>query len=233
MAGGLLQGESTPMTLQICTFEGDAVDAPGLRQALGRFATGVAVIATRTPEGKLEGLTANSFAAVSLDPPLVLWSLRRNAPSLPSFQRAGSFAVNVLSAGQRELSRHFATPSADKFSAVPHALGRGRLPADRRVPRLARVPHRLDGRWWRSSDFHRSRSARQLRRRRAADLQRRAILPHGGVGLGGAASSTRHPGRDVASRSGICRNMLPEVPDSLARPVGRGSASGMTGIRRP
>jgi flavin reductase (DIM6/NTAB) family NADH-FMN oxidoreductase RutF len=116
------------MTLQVCSFEGDAVDAPGLRQALGRFATGVAVIATRTPEGKLEGLTANSFAAVSLDPPLVLWSLRRNAPSLPAFRGSGAFAVNVLSSQQRELSRHFATPSVDKFSGVPHAPGQGGCP---------------------------------------------------------------------------------------------------------
>jgi flavin reductase (DIM6/NTAB) family NADH-FMN oxidoreductase RutF len=116
------------MTLQVCTFEGDAVDTPGLRQALGRFATGVAVIATRTPEGKLEGLTANSFAAVSLDPPLVLWSLRRHAPSLPAFQSSGLFSVNVLSAGQLALSRHFATPSADKFSRVAHAPGQGGCP---------------------------------------------------------------------------------------------------------
>jgi flavin reductase (DIM6/NTAB) family NADH-FMN oxidoreductase RutF len=116
------------MTLQVCTFEGDAADTPGLRQALGRFATGVAVIATRTPEGKLEGLTANSFAAVSLDPPLVLWSLRRHAPSLPAFQRSGTFSVNVLSAGQRELSRHFATPSADKFASVAHGPGQGGCP---------------------------------------------------------------------------------------------------------
>jgi flavin reductase (DIM6/NTAB) family NADH-FMN oxidoreductase RutF len=116
------------MMLQVCTFAGDAVDTPGLRQALGRFATGVAVIATRTPEGKLEGLTANSFAAVSLDPPLVLWSLRRNAASLPHFARSGLFAVNVLSAEQRELSRHFATPSADKFAGVPHAQGQGGCP---------------------------------------------------------------------------------------------------------
>ena len=116
------------MTLQICSFEGDAVGTPGLRQALGRFATGVAVIATRTPEGKLEGLTANSFAAVSLEPPLVLWSLRRNAASLPAFQRSGAFAVNVLSAAQRDLSQHFATPSADKFASVAHAPGQGGCP---------------------------------------------------------------------------------------------------------
>jgi flavin reductase (DIM6/NTAB) family NADH-FMN oxidoreductase RutF len=56
-----------------------------LRNALGGFATGVTVITTRARSGKLEGLTANSFAALSLDPPLVLWSLSRRSPSLPSF----------------------------------------------------------------------------------------------------------------------------------------------------
>src|SRR5215211_9136042 len=64
----------------------DPVDQRALRTDLGRFATGVTVVTTRTPDGKIEGLTANSFAAVSLDPPLVLWSLRRHAPSLRSFQ---------------------------------------------------------------------------------------------------------------------------------------------------
>ncbi len=93
------------------------------RRALGRFATGVTVITTRTPQGKLEGLTANSFASVSLDPPLVLWSLRREAPSLSSFTEAGHFAVNVLGTHQAHLCRHFATPHPDKFGEVAHAIG--------------------------------------------------------------------------------------------------------------
>ena len=103
------------MTLQLCTFEGDAVGTPGLRQALGRFATGVAVIATRTPEGKLEGLTANSFAAVSLDPPLVLWSLRRHAPSLPAFEssaRSPSTCCRLSSWLYRGISRRRARTSS-------------------------------------------------------------------------------------------------------------------------
>jgi len=95
-----------------------APDALALRRALGRFATGVTVVTTRTPDGKLEGMTANSFSAVSLDPPLVLWNARRQAPSLPGFLAAGCFAVNVLHAGQAALSRHFATPLADKFAAI-------------------------------------------------------------------------------------------------------------------
>jgi flavin reductase (DIM6/NTAB) family NADH-FMN oxidoreductase RutF len=104
------------------------VDPRRLRHALGRFATGVTVVTTRHPDGKLEGLTANSFSSVSLDPPLVLWSLQRGAPSLASFAAAGRFAVNVLGAHQCDLSRHFSVPSADKFATVAHEPGLGGCP---------------------------------------------------------------------------------------------------------
>jgi flavin reductase (DIM6/NTAB) family NADH-FMN oxidoreductase RutF len=95
-----------------------------LRNALGRFATGVTIVTTQTPAGKLEGLTVNSFSALSLDPPLVLWSIRQAAPSLPGFLSAGGFAVNVLAADQRKLVADFATPSLDKFADVPFAIGK-------------------------------------------------------------------------------------------------------------
>jgi flavin reductase (DIM6/NTAB) family NADH-FMN oxidoreductase RutF len=104
------------------------VDERHLRDALGRFATGVTVVTTLTEDGKLEGLTANSFSSVSLDPPLVLWSLRASAPSLASFEKAGHFAVNVLAASQRALCRHFATPSRNKFESVAHVPGLGGCP---------------------------------------------------------------------------------------------------------
>ena len=100
-------------------------DPRQLRNALGRFPTGVAVITTCTPDGKHEGLTANSFAALSLDPPLVVWSLGIHAQSLPSFRAAGRFAINVLAAGQADLSHHFATPRADKFAGVAMLDGQG------------------------------------------------------------------------------------------------------------
>lgn len=104
------------------------VDKRLLRRALGRFATGVVVVTTCTPEGRREGLTANSFTSVSLDPPLVLWSLRRDAPSLESFISAGRFALSILSDGQSHLSRHFATPAPDKFAGIATRQGLGGCP---------------------------------------------------------------------------------------------------------
>ena len=99
------------------------IEPRDLRNALGRFATGVTVVTTRTQTGKREGLTANSFAAVSLDPPLVSWTLKRAAPSFDSFLAAQHFAVNILSADQRNLCRHFATPNLDKFADIPFDEG--------------------------------------------------------------------------------------------------------------
>jgi flavin reductase (DIM6/NTAB) family NADH-FMN oxidoreductase RutF len=108
--------------------EESSMDARHLRNALGRFVTGVTVITTRTADGRLEGLTANSFSAVSLEPPLVLWSLRDTASSLPGFEGSGYFAVNVLGAWQAQISNHFAKRSDDKFKHVVHAPGLGGCP---------------------------------------------------------------------------------------------------------
>lgn len=99
-----------------------------LRNALGRFPTGVTVITTRAPDGKREGLTANSFSALSLSPPLVLWSIVRKSASLPGFLASGHFAINVLASSQSDLSHRFATPSADKFAGLDIAEGTGGSP---------------------------------------------------------------------------------------------------------
>jgi flavin reductase (DIM6/NTAB) family NADH-FMN oxidoreductase RutF len=104
------------------------MDQRHFRSALGRYVTGVTVITTRTPEGKLEGLTANSFAAVSLDPPLVLWSLRKSSSLIAVFEAAEHFAVNVLGAWQFALAEHFAKRMPDKFENVVHAAGFGGSP---------------------------------------------------------------------------------------------------------
>jgi flavin reductase (DIM6/NTAB) family NADH-FMN oxidoreductase RutF len=78
-------------------------DPRALRSALGVFATGVTIITMRGPKGELIGNTANSFNSVSLDPPLVLWSLSRNAHSFKAYLAADHFAVNVLREGQEDL----------------------------------------------------------------------------------------------------------------------------------
>ncbi|MFN0163399.1 MAG: flavin reductase family protein [Burkholderiales bacterium] len=106
----------------------DAADPRALRNALGRFATGVTVITTRAPDGKREGLTANSFAALSLAPPLVLWSLGLKANSLAGFVAAGRFAVHVLRSSQTDLSHRFATPAPDKFAGLEIVDGPGGVP---------------------------------------------------------------------------------------------------------
>lgn len=91
------------------------VDARSLRRSLGGFATGVTVVTCRDANGECVGLTVNSFNALSLDPPLVLWSLRLASPSLVAFDAAPRFAVNVLAENQVDLSRRFASPVAAKF----------------------------------------------------------------------------------------------------------------------
>jgi len=107
---------------------GDVLDKDLLRRAMGRFATGVTVVTTCGPNGKLEGVTANSFATVSLDPPLVLWSLGRSSASFQAFHDASYFAINVLGVGQMGISRHFATRQLDKFKDVEHHRGAGQAP---------------------------------------------------------------------------------------------------------
>ena len=88
------------------------------RQALGQFATGVTVVSARAKDGRKIGLTVNSFTSVSLDPPLVLWSLSRQATDFAEFSGASHFVVNVLAANQYYLSRQFSATDADKFAGV-------------------------------------------------------------------------------------------------------------------
>nr|WP_198349360.1 MULTISPECIES: flavin reductase [Ramlibacter] len=102
-------------------------DVRGFRRALGHFATGVTII-TAQCEGHLAGMTANSFSSVSLDPPLVLWSIDKGSHSLSLFEQATCFAVNVLAADQLELAGRFARSGADKFAGVGWHPGLGGAP---------------------------------------------------------------------------------------------------------
>lgn len=106
----------------------DEVDPLLLRRAFGSFATGITIVTTTDAEGRPVGLTANSFTSVSLEPPLVLFCLDRNSSSLPHFQRAGAFGINVLSSGQQELSSRFVKRGEDRFNGVSWALQESGVP---------------------------------------------------------------------------------------------------------
>ena len=92
-------------------------DTRDLRRALGQYATGVTVVTTHH-DGRDYGMTANSFTSVSLNPPLVLWAAAKSSPSLPAFEAAEMFAVNVLASDQHHLSRQFSTSGPEKFDGV-------------------------------------------------------------------------------------------------------------------
>jgi flavin reductase (DIM6/NTAB) family NADH-FMN oxidoreductase RutF len=108
--------------------DSSAIDPRDFRNALGTFATGVTIITAITADGRPYGLTCNSFASVSLNPPLVLWSLGMFSQRLPVFQNASHFAVNVLGASQQALAKQFANSSEDKFTGVEWTAGRGGAP---------------------------------------------------------------------------------------------------------
>lgn len=99
-----------------------AFDAQLFRKALGRFATGVAVVTAKGGDGALIGLTMSSFNSVSLDPPLVLFSIGRSAYSLNAMLEARTFGINLLSCGQRDLSDRFAKAQTDKWREVAHVV---------------------------------------------------------------------------------------------------------------
>ncbi len=106
------------------------------RAALGMFATGVTIVTARDEAGQPIGLTANSFNSVSLDPPLVLWSLSRRAGSIGAFSAGSHYAVHILAAEQRELAERFAQRHADRFDGLVVAEGAGGAPI---LPNVAAV----------------------------------------------------------------------------------------------
>jgi flavin reductase (DIM6/NTAB) family NADH-FMN oxidoreductase RutF len=104
------------------------IDPRDFRHALGSYATGVTIITAAGADKKPYGLTCNSFASVSLNPPLVLWSLVLYSSSLGIFQNASHFAVNVLGVTQQALANKFAKSSEDKFVGVDWKPGLGHAP---------------------------------------------------------------------------------------------------------
>jgi flavin reductase (DIM6/NTAB) family NADH-FMN oxidoreductase RutF len=104
------------------------IDPRDFRNALGTYGTGVTVVTAMTADGKPYGVTCNSFTSVSLNPPLVLWSLAMFSQGLPVFQNASHFAVNVLDASQQALALQFAKSSGEKFNGVEWRPGLGNAP---------------------------------------------------------------------------------------------------------
>lgn len=103
-------------------------DSRDLRNALGRFATGIAVVTAIDPDGNPIGLTVNSFSAVSLEPALVLWCLDNSSHNLNAFRSASHHAINILSLEQQDLSNRFATWPADRFAGLHWQRGMGDAP---------------------------------------------------------------------------------------------------------
>ncbi len=101
----------------------ETIDPKRFRQALGTFTTGVTIVTTADDAGADVGVTANSFNSVSLEPPMVLWSISRSSRNLKTFLAARYFAVHVLASDQDELASHFSKRGVDRFAGL--TLGRG------------------------------------------------------------------------------------------------------------
>ena len=103
-------------------------DSRALRNAFGRFATGVCVVSASSPETGPMGMTINSFSSVSLDPPLVMWSLQNNSECFSLFTGARQFAINILADDQHELSALYARKNEHALRARDFTTGRNGAP---------------------------------------------------------------------------------------------------------
>lgn len=99
------------------------LDPRAFRNALGQFPTGVCVVTAHAEDGEDLGMTMSSFNSLSLDPPLVLFSIDRRANSLPKWQAAGGYAINVLAESQKAVSNRFAQPLSNKWAGVDFDRG--------------------------------------------------------------------------------------------------------------
>ena len=125
----------------------EAFNQKGFRDTLGQFATGVTIITTLDGDGAPVGITASSFNSVSMDPPLVLWSLAKNAYSLACFEKAEYYNIHILGIDQEEMSNRFARPGTDKFNTIEFHAGRGDTPVLKDCAALleCRTRHQYDG----------------------------------------------------------------------------------------
>jgi flavin reductase (DIM6/NTAB) family NADH-FMN oxidoreductase RutF len=113
---------------QIFAMRSSPTDPAAFRRACSRFATGVTICTVIDSDGKPQGLTANSFTSVSLEPPMVLICLDHGTNLIEAFRAAGRFAVNVLGREQTEHSIRFAARGHDRFESVPWRAGANGAP---------------------------------------------------------------------------------------------------------
>ncbi|SNY93864.1 NADH-FMN oxidoreductase RutF, flavin reductase (DIM6/NTAB) family [Cohaesibacter sp. ES.047] len=105
------------------------IEPDQFRKALGQFATGIAIATTLDEHGNPHGLTINSFNSVSLDPPLVLWSLDKSSHQLDIFKKSGFYGVTILAEDQKALSDRFAMPMIeDRFDGTDWQSGKTGAP---------------------------------------------------------------------------------------------------------
>lgn len=112
------------------------------KKALSSFATGITIITTCDKDGNSIGMTASSFNSVSMEPPLILWSVTKTAFSADIFKDAENFSVHILSTEHTELSNNFATSGADKFSKISYNLDQNN------VPIISDISTRFDCKTW-------------------------------------------------------------------------------------
>lgn len=98
------------------------------KEVMGNYPTGVTIVTTKDDQGTPVGLTVNSFASVSLDPLLILWSIDHSVSSLDVFKNAGKFAVNILAGEQQELCKIFASKNTDRFASCQWETSEHDLP---------------------------------------------------------------------------------------------------------
>lgn len=120
-------------------------DPRSFRDTLGQFATGVTIITARNPDGTPVGITCSSFNSVSLDPPLILWSLARASRSMVAFETSDQFAVHVLASDQDELSNLFASKVEDKFAGLKIADSGPPLLENCTARLICETRHRYEG----------------------------------------------------------------------------------------
>jgi flavin reductase (DIM6/NTAB) family NADH-FMN oxidoreductase RutF len=108
--------------------QSEPFDSKGFRSALGSFATGVTIVTSLGKSNQKVGMTANSFNSVSLNPPLVLWSIGKDANCFDDFMASKAFAIHILASDQRELSDRFAMKGGDKFAGLECTQGVSDIP---------------------------------------------------------------------------------------------------------